>query len=147
MNSLLNPSIKAQSIEQQAQTLLQAAPYLADKIELYGDIGEATPAQALVEVLKFMALVKQGQPITPSVRVDNVWHQFILSTRLYSEYCTNCYDKFLHHTPSNDRVSNQSQFELCLTLYQRQFGQPNKWFWGLVWQEPKAGDCGSCESL
>lgn len=35
----------------------------------------------------------------PSRVVDVAWHEFILSTRLYEEFCNNGIGRFLHHTP------------------------------------------------
>lgn len=34
----------------------------------------------------------------PSQVVDDAWHEFILSTRLYSEFCKKAFGRFLHHT-------------------------------------------------
>ncbi|GAB4256714.1 MAG: hypothetical protein Kow0065_05630 [Methylomicrobium sp.] len=36
----------------------------------------------------------------PSQAVDEAWHQFILSTRLYSEFCNKAFGYYLHHTPA-----------------------------------------------
>lgn len=36
----------------------------------------------------------------PSQVVDDLWHEFILYTRQYDEFCTKAFGKFLHHTPA-----------------------------------------------
>jgi hypothetical protein len=36
----------------------------------------------------------------PSRVVDAAWHEFILTTRLYQEFCKNGIGRFLHHTPT-----------------------------------------------
>lgn len=36
----------------------------------------------------------------PSQVVDIAWHEFILFTRSYSEFCTRALGRFLHHTPT-----------------------------------------------
>lgn len=36
----------------------------------------------------------------PSQAVDEAWHEFILFTELYQEFCQNSFGKFLHHTPA-----------------------------------------------
>lgn len=36
----------------------------------------------------------------PSQVVDVAWHEFILFTRLYQNFCTRCFGRFLHHTPA-----------------------------------------------
>ena len=36
----------------------------------------------------------------PSQVVDVAWHEFILFTKKYEEFCGNAFNRFLHHTPA-----------------------------------------------
>lgn len=36
----------------------------------------------------------------PSQAVDDAWHEFILFTRQYDQFCRNAFGHFLHHTPA-----------------------------------------------
>lgn len=36
----------------------------------------------------------------PSLIVGEAWHDFILHTKLYEDFCSNAFGKYLHHTPS-----------------------------------------------
>jgi hypothetical protein len=36
----------------------------------------------------------------PSQVVDDAWHEFILSTRIYERFCNKALGRFLHHTPA-----------------------------------------------
>ncbi len=36
---------------------------------------------------------------SPSLTVDEAWHEFILHTRLYADYCQSRYGTFVHHIP------------------------------------------------
>jgi hypothetical protein len=36
----------------------------------------------------------------PSQIVDNLWHEFILHTCEYQEFCTAAFGRFMHHTPA-----------------------------------------------
>jgi hypothetical protein len=36
----------------------------------------------------------------PSQVVDDLWHEFILYTRAYEEFCDKAFGRFLHHTPA-----------------------------------------------
>lgn len=36
----------------------------------------------------------------PSQVVDDAWHEFILSTRIYEKFCNKALGRFLHHTPA-----------------------------------------------
>ena len=37
----------------------------------------------------------------PSRVVDDAWHEFILMTRAYTEFCDKAFGKYLHHTPNS----------------------------------------------
>jgi hypothetical protein len=36
----------------------------------------------------------------PSQVVDDLWHEFILHTRHYDQFCRRAFGRFLHHTPA-----------------------------------------------
>lgn len=36
----------------------------------------------------------------PSQSVDDLWHEFILNTREYAEFCKQAFGRFMHHTPA-----------------------------------------------
>jgi hypothetical protein len=57
-------------------------------------------AQALRQF--FMAYLRGGRkPVAmPSQVVDDLWHEFILSTRHYERFCQQAFGRFLHHTPA-----------------------------------------------
>lgn len=133
-------------LEAQVIQIFANAPFLEDKIIEHCELGVHTPAQGLLEVLRFLSLVSDEQVLTPSIRVDLIWHQFILSTRVYSDYCTKLYKKYLHHTPSNDKVENHQQFEHCLSLYTQRYGTPPVWFWGNPLVVNTTGGCSGCEA-
>jgi hypothetical protein len=46
----------------------------------------------------------------PSQVVDDLWHEFILYTRQYDQFCHKAFGKFMHHTPAvvlgKDRLDN-----------------------------------------
>ncbi len=37
--------------------------------------------------------------LTPTREIDEVWHNFILHTKFYDEYCQNNFGRFIHHNP------------------------------------------------
>ena len=37
----------------------------------------------------------------PTREVDAIWHEFILHTRIYSEYCMERFQRFVHHVPTS----------------------------------------------
>lgn len=46
-------------------------------------------------------LLSGGKPVAmPSQVADDLWHEFILSTRAYQAFCEDAFGRFLHHTPA-----------------------------------------------
>ena len=43
---------------------------------------------------------KKGMIAMPSRIVDDAWHEFILCTRAYEDYCDQAFGRFIHHTPN-----------------------------------------------
>ena len=44
----------------------------------------------------------------PSQVVDDLWHQLILHTRVYEQFCQQAFGRFLHHTPA-EAMSSPTQ--------------------------------------
>lgn len=44
----------------------------------------------------------RGKPVgMPSRAVDQAWHEFILMSRHYTEFCRHAFGRYLHHAPEN----------------------------------------------
>jgi hypothetical protein len=50
----------------------------------------------------FLAYLKSGRKYVamPSQCADELWHEFILYTRHYEDFCSKAFGRFLHHTPA-----------------------------------------------
>ncbi|MFM9968438.1 MAG: glycine-rich domain-containing protein [Burkholderiales bacterium] len=50
----------------------------------------------------FMTYLKSGRKFVamPSQVVDELWHEFILYTKNYDDFCRNAFGRFMHHTPA-----------------------------------------------
>lgn len=50
----------------------------------------------------FLAHLKSGRKYVsmPSQVADDLWHEFILYTRNYDQFCRRAFGRFLHHTPA-----------------------------------------------
>lgn len=50
----------------------------------------------------FLAHLQSGRKYVsmPSQVTDDLWHEFILYTRNYEEFCRRAFGKFMHHTPA-----------------------------------------------
>lgn len=79
-------------------------PGLLDKLEAhypgFGRKESALVASGLRQF--FLAYLNSGQRYVamPSQVADELWHEFILYTRAYQEFCGKAFGAFLHHTPA-----------------------------------------------
>lgn len=50
----------------------------------------------------FLAHLKSGREFVsmPSQAADDLWHEFILYTKNYQQFCRRSFGRFLHHTPA-----------------------------------------------
>jgi len=127
-----------------AAELLSANPILGDKIVKATGLNESEAI--LVEVLRFMQLVYlHGERLTPSHKVDLAWHEFILFTKQYADFCLHHFNRFIHHYPGDNHSENKMAFKKLHYQYQKHFGiKPNPEFWGKVLVEiADESDCGT----
>jgi len=84
-----------------AEQILDQKPILNKKIQENCLIEETSVKAALSEVVRFLNLIVYSEKkLTPGKTIDLVWHEFILSTRAYEEFCRQAFGSFLHHTPA-----------------------------------------------
>ncbi len=128
--------------------IYKRAPILKSKIGALLINNNFEEEKLLEEVLKFLYLVASyNQKLAPSYWVDMAWHEFILHTRLYEEFCLGTLGRFIHHTPDDNTSKNQSNYKQTLKLYILHFGKPPQVIWGeLAVQEWEESQCGACVS-
>ncbi|MDH5681002.1 MAG: hypothetical protein OEZ36_05425 [Spirochaetota bacterium] len=129
-----------------AGKLLQDTPILYVRLSEKCGITHDLAPDWMREVIRFLHLIAySGERLTPSVDVDNVWHEFILCTRTYMDFCESQFGRFVHHYPGGTEDENQRQFKRTLELYKGQFGRPKPLYWGgYDMTNPESG-CGPCE--
>jgi len=59
----------------------------------------------LVEYFHLCRLAGRRMVAMPSQAVDDAWHEFILFTRHYDQFCRSAFGRFLHHTPAEAMAS------------------------------------------
>lgn len=84
--------------------------------------------QAIDAYKKYMYLaVVAKHNVTPSAVIDKVWHQHILYTKSYLDWCENTLGRFIHHTPSTGQQQSE-KYRLAYTktkeLYEKTFDEP-----------------------
>lgn len=57
--------------------------------------------------------------LSPSIDIDVFWHQFILDTKAYYNYCIDKCDKIIHHYPRNaiNKTDRHIRYVKTLKLY------------------------------
>jgi hypothetical protein len=84
------------------------------------------------EFERFMELKNLDSECSPSDDIDLLWHQVILDTEFYSNYCTNRFNKIIHHKPQNaiDQEERKIRLNKTIELYKKTFLQcPDEIVW------------------
>lgn len=133
-------------IDNWAQDLLIQTPMLSDKIATKLVLEQADfVKQGLIETLRFLTLCAgQNGALTPSKRVDDIWHEFILFTKTYQTFCEDKYGRFIHHQPSQKDHENDIQYRHTLACYVEVFGQADDQYWPRP--DASVSQCGPCEN-
>jgi hypothetical protein len=65
-------------------------------------VTHAQAAAAFADALEFLraSAMRYGVSLSPSAKVDEAWHQFVLFTFDYARYCDATAGGFIHHWPS-----------------------------------------------
>lgn len=61
---------------------------------------QALVQQGLQQYFRLCVDARRRFVSMPSQVVDELWHEFILFTRLYQQFCERALGKYLHHTPA-----------------------------------------------
>jgi hypothetical protein len=115
------------------------APYVAEKLYKERFVESLGKGEALFEeVKKYLVLCESDRSTSwsmYSLRVDQAWHQFILFTVQYADFCRKFFGRFLHHNPSNapkgteKRSGAESTFGMFCARYEALFGTPPPDVW------------------
>jgi hypothetical protein len=112
--SLVDPGPPLSMSSTDRMALAFDAPYVVDKLVKDRIADSIADATALFdEAKKFMLLSQNcGDAVCEmySVRVDEAWHQFMLCTTEYSDYCHRFFGKYVHHSPN---TAPSSRHEAC----------------------------------
>ncbi|MCU0440081.1 MAG: hypothetical protein MUC49_19510 [Raineya sp.] len=90
--------------------------------------------KAIEEYKKFMFLASiSKEMVSPSEIVDTVWHQHLLFSHFYANFCQKL-GKWIDHVPSTHQVSEKHKFvqakKHTQELYQEHFGKMPEDIWG-----------------
>lgn len=129
-----------------ANEILVQNAILYEKVEKSCKINQEEVVALLTEVIRFLNLIAfSEQRLTPGKMVDDAWHEFILCTKAYWEFCEETFGRMIHHHPGGSQEDNARQFRKTIGLYQQHFGAPPARFWGDNITRQPAANCGGCE--
>jgi hypothetical protein len=81
------------------------APFVVEKLVRDHVVDSVDEGEALFqEMLRYLVLADVDRPVSwkmYSTRVDEAWHQFVLFTVQYTEFCTEFFGGYRHHAPAN----------------------------------------------
>jgi hypothetical protein len=108
------------------------APFVTERLLHDGSFTDPQELRAcFTELKKYVSLSRIHQvPLAmTSPRVDEVWHQFILFTREYRDFCAEFHGGFFHHAPNlPSRPGNPKHIENLVRCYQATYGpMPAVW--------------------
>jgi hypothetical protein len=98
---------------------------------------------AVNEYWRFLYLNKTNpkKTLVPGKVVDKVWHDHILHTRDYIDFCTKYFGEYFHHDPRDQSSDKMNDMTGTLDLYRENFGHdaPRKFWLEEVKIKVKAG--------
>ena len=105
----------------------------ATSLGLYFGIDFHLIKKAIEEYKKFMYLATtSNQMVSPSEIVDIVWHQHLIFTQSYTDFCA-LLGKKIQHIPSTHNKEEQDKFltakKHTTAIYESKFGKQPKLFW------------------
>lgn len=142
----MHSSTTTPNLTERSSAILAENPLLTSRIARALEISESEVLSVFTEVLRFLYLIGiHTERLTPSLKIDNAWHEFILFTRLYMDTCQQQFGRYIHHSPGGDESGNKARFERTLQLYKDTFGPVPRELWGLG-PESNPAPCGPCTS-
>ena len=83
---------------------------------------------------RFLEIRNADNTCSPSDIIDELWHQHILDTQSYFDYCTQKFNKIIHHNPedANDQQQRKIRLKSSIDMYRINYGEePDNFIWDL----------------
>ena len=144
MNAEKNEMRPAQSI------LLYKNEVVVNRIAKELNVSKEDAELQFREMLKFLyCCAISKKPLTPSKKLDEPWHTFVLFTRDYEAFCKNYLGKFIHHVPDIDesietKKANKKRYEQTYEVATAVFGNLPEFMWPNPAMSLANANCGGC---
>ena len=94
----------------------------------------------------YLSVARPGEKLGMAGPVDELWHEHILDTIDYVEFCRQASGRYLHHTPQGETGGTGSEYALTLASIDDYFGEPNWNVWPRI-AAPGKGCCSNCSHV
>jgi hypothetical protein len=100
----------------------------------YGLIGSDNCEIAARELKRFFALslIYPKAMLFPPTRIDACWHEFILYTSQYQQFCADIFGQYFDHNPRPALDPQQKEPRSTIELYNEAFGPAPAFMWDPV---------------
>lgn len=104
---------------------------LVPRIAKEHDYSEEDAGNLLQEAKRMLYLsVRTDKVISPSIKVDDAWHEMLMFTRYYRDF-SNFIGGFIHHDPTPGVPDGGKTYEATKANYEDTFGfAPDPRYWG-----------------
>lgn len=97
-----------------------------------------------VETLKYLYVCRQARkariPVSPSLVLDDGWHNFVLFTKEYARFCEGCVGEFIHHVPDMGKP-DPKRYAVSRQVAESLLGHLDSAIW------PDGGMANCCQSI
>lgn len=74
--------------------------------------------------------VVTDKPVSPSLKVDDAWHEMLMFTRYYKQFA-DFIGSFIHHDPTPGQPDGGKMYANTKEMYEKTFGEkPDPRYWG-----------------
>ena len=117
---------------QRVKDALDTKPVQQSWIEQGRELLDSDPLHALREYKRLLTLAIEGRPSTPPKLIDEFWHQHILMSQPYYEFCMRVAGRYVHHAPNYKKPHgfHAPRFKRTHAAYKKRFGlEPDPLVW------------------
>jgi hypothetical protein len=87
-----------------SEVITYQLPELVERFEDKLKLNNAEARLLFVDLLQFLFVcgsnVGRG-PLAPPPEIDTAWHEFLMFTSQYADFCYKYFGRFIHHVPQN----------------------------------------------
>lgn len=121
-NKVLNTNFN--TLQKQSLDILDKNPLLLERIQIDTKLSKDEIPLLFAEMLQFLHIsAKSNFSTVPSEMIDKAWHEFILFTKEYTNYCNDNFGFYLHHTPGKSS-DTEDRYKKTLKIIKSKVGNP-----------------------